>query len=106
MGEAHPCRSFTALGTVLERQPYRHDMGGGFIPYRRDVAWDKTEAAAIHPPLDHLDFTRGKRNWGYMLRFGLFFISGHDMAIIEAAMEVDGNTNLQMPFASREPVCF
>jgi hypothetical protein len=29
-----------------------------------------------------------KRNWGFQLRFGLFEISEHDMAMIAAAMGV------------------
>ena len=91
MGEADPCRSFTSLGTVLARQPYQFDMGGGFIPFRRDVTWDETEAAAIHPLLDLLDFTRGNRNWGFKFRFGLFTVSQHDMDLIAAAMDVGGN---------------
>ena len=50
-------------------------MGGGFCPFRRDVAWLPAHAAPIQPLLDRLEFTTGVRNWGYQFRFGLFAIS-------------------------------
>jgi len=42
---------------------------------------------AIASLLDQLDFSAGKRNWGYQFRFGLFSISDHDLKIIAAAMK-------------------
>ena len=42
--------------------------------------------APIAPLLDRLDFTRGNRNWGYQMRFGLFEISEADFRTIAAAM--------------------
>ena len=79
-------QSFTAIGAVKDGMAYQADMGGGFQPFRRDVDWRDAEAAPIKPLLERLDFTQGKRNWGYQLRFGLFEISAHDMAMIAAAM--------------------
>ena len=80
-------QSFTALGQVLPMEPYQASMHGGkFHPFRRDVDWAETKATPIRPLLDHLDFTRGKSNWGYQFRFGLFEISPADMAIIADAM--------------------
>jgi hypothetical protein len=79
-------QSFTAIGCVQAGEPYAFDMGGGFRPYRRDVGWLPAQAAPIQPLLDALEFSAGKRNWGYMLRFGLFAISEHDLNIIARAM--------------------
>lgn len=59
---------------------------GDWVAHRRDVDWADTEDAPIAPLLDQLDFTAGKSNWGYQLRFGLFEISAHDFALIAAAM--------------------
>ena len=81
-------RAFTALGTVREGEPYQGDMGGGFTPFRRDVEWAKASEAPIKPLLDRLEFTAGKSNWGYQLRFGLFSISAGDFALIAEAMGV------------------
>lgn len=78
---------FSSIGLVREGEPYQFDMGGGFVPFRRDVGWLKAEEAPIKPLLDVLDFTGGIRNWGYQLRFGLFEVSDHDMRRIAEAMK-------------------
>ena len=79
-------QSFTAIGIVKDGVPYEADMGGGFQPFRRDVDWCAAEEAPIKPLLDRLEFTSAKSNWGYQLRFGLFEIGEHDMALIADAM--------------------
>ena len=84
-------RCFTAIGTVKAGEPYQADMGGGFMPFRRDVQWAKSTEAAITPLLETLEFTAGKRNWGYQLRFGLFEISQRDLDLIAVAMKLRGN---------------
>jgi hypothetical protein len=78
-------QAFTAIGVVRDGVAYQADMDG-FMPFRRDVDWHKGEETPIKPLLGRLEFTTAKRNWGYQLRFGLFEISGHDMATIAAAM--------------------
>ncbi|WP_342362454.1 EVE domain-containing protein [Terrarubrum flagellatum] len=80
-------QAFTAIGTVRDREPYRGEMGGGFEPFRRDVDWAGAEEAPIKPLLEELEFTKGKSNWGYQLRFGLFEISEQDFAAIARAMK-------------------
>jgi len=79
-------QAFTAIGIAKAVEPYQADMGGGFCPYRRDVAWLPSEEASIRTLLDRLDFTRAKKSWGYQLRFGLFEISEPDMRAIAHAM--------------------
>lgn len=79
-------QAFTAIGIVRGGEPYQFDMGDGFCPFRRDVAWLQAHETPILPLLDVLEFSAGVRNWGYPLRFGLFSISGHDVQIIAAAM--------------------
>ena len=79
-------RAFTAIGIVKEGGPYQAEMGGGFSPFRRDVAWQAAKETPIEPLLEQLEFTSGKRNWGYQLRFGLFEISDVDMSRIAQAM--------------------
>jgi hypothetical protein len=82
-------QAFTAIGRVRDGEPYLADMGGGFRPCRRDVAWVEAEEAPIRPLLGLLDFTTAKPNWGYQLRFGLFAISDEDFRLIAAAMRAD-----------------
>lgn len=91
MGGKDGLQSFTALGTAAQRPPYQHDtgqhdMGNGFIPFRRDVVWQPTQIMPIRPLLDHLTLTKGNRNWGYVFRFGLVQITPLDFATIRAAM--------------------
>lgn len=86
MGGKDGLQSFTAIGTALDRPPYQQDMGGGFIPFRRDVAWQDSRTTPIRPLLDQLDLTRGQRNWGYVFRFGLVPISPSDFDVIARRM--------------------
>jgi hypothetical protein len=79
---------FTAIGVVRQGVPYQADMDGGFCPFRRDVSWHAAEEVPIKPLLGSLDFTTAGSNWGFQLRFGLFEISEHDMAVIAAAMGI------------------
>jgi hypothetical protein len=81
-------QAFTAVGIVADGEPYPHDMGGGFVPYRRDVRWLDAHDAPIRPLLDRLEFTAGIRNWGYKLRFGVLELSAHDMTLVSEAMGV------------------
>jgi hypothetical protein len=81
--------AFTAIGVVKDRVPYQDDMGGGFMPFRRDVDWRSSQRAAIHPLLDILSFTKGQSSWGYKFRFGLFDVSRDDMELIATAMRSD-----------------
>ncbi|GAB2881684.1 EVE domain-containing protein [Pseudoduganella ginsengisoli] len=87
LGERRPLKSFTAMGKVLAGEPYQVDMGDGFCPFRRDVRWLEANETSIVPLLSRLEFSAGRKNWGYQLRFGLFEISDHDFDLIEAAME-------------------
>lgn len=86
-GGGEKLMAFTAIGKVKEGESYQGDMGGGFKPFRRDVEWLDAEYAAIEPLLDKLDFTRGRKSWGYQFRFGLFAVSREDMHAIAAAMK-------------------
>lgn len=77
---------FTACGRAAPEPPYQADMGGGFLPYRRDVHWVKAGTAPIRPLLDRLELTRGKTNWAYPFRFGILTLSDHDRDVIVEAM--------------------
>ena len=80
-------QAFTAQGTVLPGDPYAFDMGAGFRPFRRDVAWHADAGdALIAPLLDRLSFTAGRANWGYALRFGLLQVTSQDMELIFTTM--------------------
>ncbi|WP_406858241.1 EVE domain-containing protein [Alsobacter sp. KACC 23698] len=84
--------SLTAVGWVRAGDAYDVDCGNGFRPHRRDVDWWDARETPIRPLLDALDFTRGQRNWGYRLRFGVFEISERDYRTITEAMGAAGLT--------------
>jgi hypothetical protein len=52
----------------------------------------------IRPLIDRLDFTRGKANWGYQLRFGLFAISAKDFRLIAKTLQAE----IQIPARARK----
>jgi hypothetical protein len=82
-------QAFTAIGKVEPGEPYLADMGVGFTPTRRDVAFRKrAKDAPIRPLLDALALTKGKPAWGAAFRRGLVEVSGGDFGRIAAAMGV------------------
>ena len=85
MGGKDRLQSFTLIGTVKPGDIYEGEMGD-WVAHRRDVDWADAEDASITPLLDQLEFTAGRANWGYQLRFGLFEISQHDFELIGKAM--------------------
>lgn len=89
LGERVPCQSFVSLGRVRVGDPYAFDMGGGFVPWRRDVDYLPAREAPIRPLLDALAFTRGGPHWGWRMRFGLFAVDDADLRCIARAMDVD-----------------
>ena len=82
-------QSFVSVGVVQPGEPYAFDMGGGFVPFRRDVAYVAAQEASILPLLDAFEFVENRQRWGYKFRFGLFDVSDHDMRLIAAAMRAD-----------------
>ncbi|NVK72634.1 MAG: EVE domain-containing protein [Oceanospirillaceae bacterium] len=88
-GEKTPLQSFTAIGEVKDQQVYQVSMSEIFQPYRRDVNWYSSHPAPIGPLLSLMEFSRGKTNWAYPMRFGLFEISKHDFGAIASAMGVE-----------------
>jgi hypothetical protein len=94
MGVKDGLQAFTACGRLKSSEPYQFDMGGGFLPYRRDVEWIANGEAKIAPMLQVLDFTAGRTNWGQPFRYGLFEISQHDFNLIEQALHAS-SSNIQ-----------
>jgi hypothetical protein len=89
MQRGEPVQAFTAIGQLKDGEPYLFDMGGGFIPARRNVAFVRCKQASIRPLIHELCFIRNKKNWAYPFRFGILEISPHDFRQIARAMEVD-----------------
>jgi hypothetical protein len=84
--EGDPLQAFTALGRVLDDEPYQVEVSPDFQPYRRNVEFLDCAETPIRPLIDDLDFIEDKKRWGFRFRFGLFRIDEHDFDIIRAAM--------------------
>jgi len=81
-------QAFTAIGEVTGEAVYQFDMGGGFIPYRRDVKYTECIDAPILPLIPVLTFIQDKKSWGFMFRFGFFEIPKVDFDLITNQMLV------------------
>ena len=89
MGGSDRLQAFVSVGLVKPGDPYAFDMGGGFVPYRRNVDYVPAREAPIAPLLDHFDFVQDRARWGHAFRFGLVAINDHDMRLIAGAMGAD-----------------
>lgn len=78
-------QAFTTIGIVADGDIHPGEMGG-WTAYRRNVSYLDGHDAPIAPLLQRLEFTSGRSNWGYQLRFGLFEISAQDFRLIAEAM--------------------
>ena len=83
-----PLRAFTALGRVVDGDVFQFDMGGGFVPFRRRVVYEKVAREAPLAELkDRLELC-ATPSWGMALRRGHLPLSEHDFSLIAAAMGV------------------
>jgi hypothetical protein len=88
LGGKDRLQSFVSIGIVAPGEAYEFDMGGGFVPWRRDVAYLPAQEAPIAPLLDRFDFVDDRQHWGSKFRFGLLEVNEHDMRLVAAAMGV------------------
>lgn len=79
-------QAFTAIGRVTGDKIYQFDMGGGFVPFRRDVEYFECREVPIQPLIPALIFIQDKKSWGTMFRFGFFEIPKADFDLIASQM--------------------
>lgn len=89
LGGKDRLQCFVSIGLVLPGGPYAFDMGGGFVPFRKDVQYVSAQEAFILPLVPQFEFVESPQRWGYQFRFGLFPVSDHDMRLIAQAMQAD-----------------
>jgi len=91
INEGAPIKAFTAIGRVADEAPYQIMQSEQFKPFRRKVKYFDATDAPIAPLLDTLSFSRGRKNWGIVLRRGFFEIEPADFeAVAEAMGAADG----------------
>jgi hypothetical protein len=81
-------QAFTAAGRILDEVPYQVEQSKGFQTFRRKTEYFKSKDAYILPLLEELSFTRGRRNWGAVLRMGTFQMKREDYVKIARAMGI------------------
>ena len=88
-------RAFTAIGQVEGAEVYSCDIGGGFVPYRRDVRYAEAREVPLDMIKSKLDFCT-RPNWGMALRRGHLPLEASDFATIAAAMGVRAAKGFEM----------
>ena len=86
--DGEPLQHFTALGRVLDAQPYQAEMTPTFHPWRRRLEFLACTETPIQPLIASLNFITDKRKWGFPFRRGLFQIGQEDFVQIMQAMQV------------------
>lgn len=84
-----PLQSFTALGRIVDEEPYQVEMRPDFHPWRRQVEFLDSNVAPIAPLIEELDFIKDKIHWGLPFRQGLFEVERNDFKRIVRAMRTD-----------------
>ena len=82
-------QSFTAICRIADDGIYQHDMGGGFIPFRRNVTFLPAQDVSILPLIPGLSFIKDKTHWGAPFRFGTLEIPEADFRLIASKMMKD-----------------
>jgi predicted RNA-binding protein len=81
-----PLKKFTGIARVKKGEMYQGDMGGGFVPFRRDVEFLPCQETEIVPLIPKLTFIKNKQSWGFVFRFGFFEIPQEDFNTLAQAM--------------------
>jgi EVE domain len=80
---------FTAIGKLIDGDIYQHDMGSGFVPFRRNVKFLPAQDVSILPLINDLTFIKDKTHWGAPFRFGMLQIPEDDFYFIAEKMVDD-----------------
>lgn len=81
-----PLQKFTAIGQIVDEEPYQPKTSSSFKPYRRNVEFTNSQEAEIRPLLEHLSFIKNKEKWGFYLISGFRQVSKEDFTVIKNAM--------------------
>jgi len=78
-------QAFTALGQLADDRVYEFDMGGGFVPFRRDVRYARVRPVPLADLAPRLHLT-ARPGWAMQLRRGHLPLDEHDFALIRDAL--------------------
>ena len=81
-----PYQKFTAIGIVMDDEPYQVVMSADFKPFRRNIQYLNAKNLDIKPLIHRLSFIQNKKSWGYVFRYGLLEIDQKSFEIIAQGM--------------------
>lgn len=81
-----PLQAFTALGQVVDDEPFQADLDPDFQPWRRRMRFLPCTEAPIRPLLAQLSFIKDTARWGLPFRAVVFAIDEADFDVIRTAM--------------------
>jgi len=84
--DGDPVQAFTAIGQVVDDEPYQVELSADVSHWRRNVDFLDSTETPIRPLIDELEFIENKQRWGYKFRFGVFRIDDPDFERIRTAM--------------------
>ena len=87
MDGGEPLQAFTAIGRILDDEPYQVAISPDVRHWRRRMEFVPSEEAPIRELIDDLDFISNKKSWGFVFRRGLFEIDAEDFRRIAKAMK-------------------
>ena len=88
-GKPETLQCFTAICRIADDEIYQHNMGGGFVPFRRNVKFVPAQDVSILPLIEDLTFIKEKTHWGAPFRFGTLEIPEVDFRLIASKMVED-----------------
>ena len=86
VGARAPLQRFTALGEVVDDEPYRVETRPDVHHWRRRLDFEQVAAVPIRPLLPLLGFVTDEQRWGLPFRRGLFEVTAGDFGVVAGAL--------------------
>ncbi len=86
-----PLQMFTAVGRIVDDEPYQSNTHANFKPYRRGVKYKESHEAGIRTLIEELSFIKNKKRWGFYLISGFREIVKDDFEIIKHSMDLQNS---------------
>ncbi len=79
-------QKFTAIGQVMDDEPYQVSVNTEFKPWRRNIDFYSSKDLEIRPLISELAFISNKKKWGLHLMSGFVEIAKDDFERIATVM--------------------
>ncbi len=89
--DGKPLQKFTAIGQIIDDEPYQPNTHTNFKPYQRNLTYMKSNEADIRPLIERLSFIKNKKRWGFYLISGFREIVKDDLEIIKHSMDLQNS---------------